>query len=153
VWDVSNGRCLAVLSDHQSPVVALQTMGNVLVSLAPGEGVLVHVYERAQDGSKHETEETLSRVGSSGAAHRRAGANGRVRSLVAELHNNIAGSRTSNEESCFRNTLSMLEGAAGLTFQAAATLDVACLVLGSATGDVLLLDYGDTKRRRRHRRN
>eukprot|EP00873_Tetraselmis_striata_P027856 jgi/Tetstr1/448120/TSEL_035415.t2 len=151
VWDVRSGECLAVLSNHRNPVVALATFGNVLVSLAPGEGVLAYVYD-----SKSHRQQALRPGGAAGVAtaredgatngsgRARRGALGRLRSAVAE-------SRGGGGSDGFTVALSLLEGGA-LSFQAAVALDVSALALGSRTGEVLLLDYGDAKRRRRHGR-
>lgn len=114
VWCTSTLSCLAVLSDHSSPVAALAACGPFLVSLAPGEGVLAYCCESPCP-----------------PPDRGGGAAARLRSRVARARGETGG---------FRNVLSVLDGAA-VSFQAAVAAHPECLVLGTRTGEVVVLDY------------
>jgi len=124
IWCTRSGQCLAELRDHQNPVVAISCCGSVIVSLAPGDGALAYYCEGSQ---------AQGRTSSSG---------GRLmaRTRAARLRQQVTEARAATE-SGFRNILSLMEGAA-LSFQAAVRTNSTCLVLGSRTGDVLVLDYG-----------
>ena len=53
LWEISHGgACLAVLNDHSAPVTDVRAFGAVVVTVAPGDGVVAYYHDDADDG-KH----------------------------------------------------------------------------------------------------
>lgn len=63
LWDPLSGRCAAVIADHSAPVTTVRVVGPVVVTIAPGDGVMAYVRGvEGEDGPIRPAKDDISGV-------------------------------------------------------------------------------------------
>ncbi|KAK3282716.1 hypothetical protein CYMTET_9558 [Cymbomonas tetramitiformis] len=147
VWNPRTGACKAIFDSHQAAVTSLVARGPILVSLAPGDGLVMYFCtpspgqprplsaSSSRPSSSTGKELTMTRSHDSSVRQRAHGPAGRAREAVAAA-------KKSREEG-FSSVMSMMDGSRQI-WAAAVAIDSQRMAVGTKDGTILFLDFSGT---------